>query len=196
MNAEIPNSSAKPTVFSIGHSNHPIEDFLGLLRRMEISAVADVRSVPYSKRHPQYRKAPLARTLKDAGIAYVFLGKELGARPDDQSCYVDGRADYDRIAATDAFEEGLRRVEAGAHRHRIALMCAEREPLDCHRTLLVSRHLIRRAVPIQHILPDGSLESGQAAEERLATAVGLAADDLFFDAAERIEEAYRRRISS
>ena len=70
-------------------------------------------------------------------------------------------------------------------------MCAEREPLDCHRTLLVSRHLIRRGVSIRHILVDGALESGEAAEARLATAMGLEQDDLFLDPAARIEEAYR-----
>ncbi|MGB0551454.1 MAG: DUF488 family protein, partial [Alphaproteobacteria bacterium] len=146
-----------------------------------------------SKRHPQYRKDELAARLKGEGIAYVFLGKELGARPDDPKWYLDGRVVYDRIAATPAFDEGLRRVEEGASRLRIALMCAEREPLDCHRTLLVSRHLIRRGVSIGHILVDGALESGEAAGARLATAMGLEEDDLFLDSAARIEEAYRLR---
>ena len=183
----------KLAIFTIGHSNHPIDTFIDMLKTAEIDAVADVRSVPYSKRHPQYRKDELAARLKGEGIAYVFLGKELGARPDDPNCYVDGRVVYERIAAPPAFDEGLRRVEEGASRLRIALMCAEREPLDCHRTLLVSRHLIRRGVSIRHILVDGALESGEAAEARLATAMGLEEDDLFFDPAARIEEAYRLR---
>ena len=181
----------KPTIFTIGHSNHPIDTFIDMLKVAEIDSVADVRSVPYSKRHPQYRKDELAARLRGEEIAYVFLGKELGARPDDPNCYVDGHVVYDRIAATSAFDEGLRRVEEGASRLRIALMCAEREPLDCHRTLLVSRHLIRRGVLIRHILVDGALEPGEEAEARLATAMGLEDDDLFLDPAARIEEAYR-----
>ncbi len=151
----------KPTIFTIGHSNHPIDSFIDMLKVAEIDAVADVRSVPYSKRHPQYGKDELAARLKGEGIAYVFLGKELGARPDDPNCYVDGCVVYDRIAATSAFDEGLRRVEEGAPRLRIALMCAEREPLDCHRTLLVSRHLIRRSVSIRHIPVDGDWSLGR-----------------------------------
>jgi uncharacterized protein (DUF488 family) len=189
----MPPAPETPTIFTIGHSNHPINTFIDMLKAAEIDAVADVRSVPYSKRHPQYRKDELAARLKGEGIAYVFLGKELGARPDDPDCYVDGRVVYDRIAATATFEEGLRRVEEGASRLRIALMCAEREPLDCHRTLLVSRHLIRRGVPIRHILADGAMESGEAVESRLATAMGLEEDDLFLDPVARIEEAYRLR---
>lgn len=97
----------KLAIFTIGHSNHPIDTFIDMLKTAEIDAVADVRSVPYSKRHPQYRKDELAARLKGEGIAYVFLGKELGARPDDTNCYVDGRVVYDRIAATSAFDEGL-----------------------------------------------------------------------------------------
>jgi len=189
----MPPAPETPTIFTIGHSNHPINTFIDMLKAAEIDAVADVRSVPYSKRHPQYRKDELAARLKGEGIAYVFLGKELGARPDDPDCYVDGRVVYDRIAATATFEEGLRRVEEGASRLRIALMCAEREPLDCHRTLLVSRHLIRRGVPIRHILADGAMESGEAVESRLSTAMGLEEDDLFLDPVARIEEAYRLR---
>ena len=160
----------KPKIFTIGHSNHPIDTFIDMLKVAEIDAVADVRSVPYSKRHPQYGKDELAARLKGEEIAYIFLGKELGARPDDPNCYVDGRVVYDRIAATSAFDEGLRRVEEGSSRLRIALMCAEREPLDCYRTLLVSRHLIRRSVSIRHIPVDGALEPGEEAEARLATA--------------------------
>ena len=96
---------AKPTIFTIGHSNHLIDTFIDMLKVAEIDAVADVRSVPYSKRHPQYGKDELAPRLKGEGIAYVFLGKELGARPDDPNCYVDGCVVYNQIAATSAFNE-------------------------------------------------------------------------------------------
>ena len=181
----------KPTIYTIGHSNHSIDAFIELLRGADVDAVADVRSVPYSKRYPQFQKAPLAQHLKAAGIAYVFLGKELGARPDNPECYVDGRASYERIAALPAFAEGLSRLEDGAQRHRVALMCAEREPLHCHRTLLVSRHLIRRGNPIVHLLADGRREAGGDAEARMASEMGLAEEDMFLTGEQRIEEAYR-----
>lgn len=185
----------KPIIFTIGHSNHAIGGFIALLKGAGVDAVADVRSIPYSKRHPQYQKEPLSRSLKAVGIAYVFLGRELGARPDDPSCYENGRAVYDRIAATPAFAEGLQRVEDGAGRHKIALMCAEREPLECHRTLLVSRHLKARGNAIQHILSDGVIEPGEAAEARLVGLMKLDEEDLFLPPEARVEEAYRRRTT-
>ena len=183
----------KLVIFTIGHSNHPIDTFIGMLETAEIEPVADARSVPYSKRHPQYRKDELAARLKGERIANVFLSKELGARLDDPNCYVDGRVVYDRTAATPDFDEGLRRVEEDASRLRIALMCAERDPLGCHRTLLVSRHLTRHGMSIRHIPVDGASEPGEAAEALLATAMGLEEGDLFLDSAARIEEAYRLR---
>lgn len=192
-NAGMSGERNERTIFTIGHSNHPTDVFISLLNGAKVGAVADVRSIPYSKRHPQFRKDALAANLKDAGIAYVFMGDQLGARPKDPHCYTDGRADYAKIAATSAFEDGLKRLEEGAKSLRIALMCAEREPLDCHRTLLVSRHLLRRGVSIQHILVDGSLEAGEAAESRLAVSMGLEEGDLFLDSVARIEEAYRLR---
>lgn len=185
-------------ICTIGHSNHPIETFLDLLVDAGITAVADVRSVPYSRRHPQFRKDRLDASLKAVNIAYVFLGEELGARPKDRDYYVDGRADYEKIAASEAFQRGLVRVEEGAKHFRIALMCAEREPLDCHRMLLVSRHLMKRGMmKVRHILGDGAIEDGESTERRLVSLMGLADRDLFSVGADERQirdEAYRRRI--
>ena len=166
----------KPAVFTIGHSNHPLATFIGLLRGAGVTAVADVRSIPYSRRWPQFGRPALERSLGDAGIAYVFLGAELGGKRDDPALLSEGRVDFERVAATESFRAGLDRVEEGARRHRIALMCAEREPLDCHRFLLVARRLHERDVPIEHILADGTTERHDATERRLVAAVGLAAD--------------------
>jgi len=166
----------KPAVFTIGHSNHPLATFIDLLRGAGITAVADVRSIPYSRRWPQFGRPALERSLGEAGIAYVFLGAELGGKRDDPALLSDGRVDYDRVAATASFRAGLDRVEEGARHHRSALMCAEREPLDCHRFLLVARRLQERDVPIGHILADGAIERHDATERRLVAAVGLAGD--------------------
>lgn len=145
-------------VFTIGHSNHTIEHLLSLLREHSITAIADVRSTPYSRWNPQFRKKALAQALQEAGIAYVWLGRELGGRPDDPTCYVNGRVSYERVAATEVFQEGLDRVIAGVEDYRIALLCAEKDPNKCHRTLLVAKELDARDVVVQHILADGALE--------------------------------------
>jgi len=160
-----------PTVFTIGHSNHPIGRFIELLRGAGITAIADVRSIPYSRRWPQFNRPALERSLAAADIAYVFLGAELGGKRDHPALLRDGKPDYDLIAAMPAFRSGLDRVVAGASRYRIALMCAEREPLDCHRFLLVTRRLAERDVPIRHILADGSLEEQVTTERRLAAKI-------------------------
>ena len=117
--------------YTIGHSNHSIGQFIGLLRQHGITAIMDVRSAPYSRYHPQYNKDTLADSLEKEGINYVFLGKELGARPDDPTCYENGRVDFGRLAERKEFKSGLERVLQGCEKYRIALMCAEKEPLGC-----------------------------------------------------------------
>jgi uncharacterized protein (DUF488 family) len=185
MSAMSPGSA----VFTIGHSTHTIEWFVGLLRQHGVTAVADVRSVPYSRFQPQFNRETLAEALKGHGIAYVFLGKELGARSEDKTCYENGQVQYRRLAKTEAFRTGLERVRAWSKNHRIALMCAEREPLDCHRTLLVARELVAAGIPVVHIHDDGLLEPHADAMQRLLTLVGLSGQDLFRSQSELIEAA-------
>ena len=179
-------------LFTIGHSNHPIAHFLALLQQHAIAALADVRSVPYSRRHPQFSRGPLAQSLAADGIDYLFLGDELGARPKDPACYVDGAVDYDRIAARPAFAAGLARVRAEVGMRRVALMCAEREPLDCHRVMLVCRHLRGGDPAIAHILADGTLDPHEALERRLVERRGLVPPPLLGEAAwpQAIADAY------
>ncbi|MFM9842409.1 MAG: DUF488 family protein [Dongiaceae bacterium] len=167
------------TVYTIGHSNHPRERFAALLRGAEITALADVRSTPFSRRHPQFSKPVLAAALRQEGIAYAYLGEELGGMRKDPALLRGGAPDYDKIAATESFQHGLDRVIDGAGRHRIALMCAEREPLDCHRFLLVSRHLALRGTRINHILGDGSIEAHDDTLRRLLAKTHLDAGELF-----------------
>lgn len=176
-------------IFTIGHSIHRLEQFIELLQKAGITAIADVRSLPYSRFNPQFNREALERMLKEQGIAYVFLGRELGARSDDPSCYEKGRVRYDRLARTEIFQDGLQRVRKGAQSHRVALMCAEKEPLECHRTLLVSRALEAQGVSVSHILADGRLESHPAAMDRLLGVVGLSKTDLFRSKDELIEAA-------
>lgn len=185
--------SKEGVVFTIGHSTHTIERFTALLRQHGATAVADVRSIPYSRMQPQFNRGTLMGALKEHGIAYVFLGKELGARSEDKTCYENGRVLYRRLARTEAFRTGLERVRTGSETHRIALMCAEREPLECHRTLLVGRELVAVGIDVVHIHADGNLEPHGDAIGRLIHLLGLPELDLFRSECELIEEAYARQ---
>lgn len=181
-------------VFSIGHSDHAAEAFVALLARHGVSAVADVRAAPYSRHHPQFSKAALIATLRAAGLAYVYLGEQLGGLP---SARVRGQmrgSGYAAMAATEAFQEGIVRVGQGRERHRIALMCAERDPIDCHRALLVGRALAGVGVEVEHILADGATEGHTALERRLLDAAGRGEGcDLFATPAELLALAYLRQ---
>jgi uncharacterized protein (DUF488 family) len=177
-----------------------MERFIDLIKQHSITAIADVRSAPYSRFHPQFNKDALAAALKKEGIAYVFLGKELGARPRacrstqlrSASTYED-LFDFERIARTDAFKSGIERVVKGSGEHRIALMCAEKEPLDCHRTILVCHELKSFGVSIKHILYDGTLEDHHNAESRLLKLTNYEQEELFINDSKRLELAYKKR---
>ncbi|MEQ8846196.1 DUF488 domain-containing protein [Botrimarina sp.] len=175
-------------IFTVGYSTHEWPGFLALLQRAGVTAVADVRSHP-AARLPQYRQETLAPALRDAGIAYVFLGEELGARRVEPECYIDGRADYDRIARLPAFREGIARLQRGAELHTITLLCAEREPLDCHRGVLVSRVLSQAGWRVRHLLADGTVEEHAQTERRLVEWMGV---DPLLDAAADPGELLRR----
>jgi uncharacterized protein (DUF488 family) len=186
-------SEKRPLVFTIGHSTHPTEAFLALLQQYGVTAVADVRSVPFSRYNPQFSRESLERTLQAHEIKYVFLGHALGARSDDHSCYVNGRVQYARLARTELFQGGIDRIVRGAQEHRVALMCAEKEPLECHRALLVARTLDERGTNVGHILADGKLESHSDAMERLLELAGLPNSDLFRSRESLIAQALARQ---
>jgi len=177
-------------LFTIGHSNHPIDKFIELLAMHGITAVCDVRSHPYSSYNPQFNREPFHRTLKGHDIAYVFLGKELGPRSNDPNCYLNGKVQYNFIAETDLFKEGLGRLKNGMKTHRIALMCAEKDPIMCHRTILVCRHLRSDDIKIRHILEDGSIEENEDSIRRLIRELGMQELNLFERTEEVMEKAY------
>lgn len=176
-------------ILTIGHSTHSIERFLGLLAACSVTAVADVRSAPYSRYAPQFNRDPLRGSLAEAGIKYVFMGRELGARSTDPTCYDHGRVRYDRLAQTTAFQEGLARLVEGSRLESVAIMCTEKDPLDCHRTLLVSQALAQRGVRVRHVLPDGTTESHDEALLRLLDRSDESQPDLFSTHDERLARA-------
>jgi uncharacterized protein (DUF488 family) len=186
------------TVLTIGHSTHPQDRFIALLKKHGVTALCDVRSKPYSQFNPQFNKKDLKQALLKTGISYVFLGKELGARSEDPSCYDGGKVQYDRLAQTPIFRAGLDRIKEGMQKYLIALMCAEKEPLECHRTVLVARHLEASGLVVQHIHADGSLESHECAMNRLLHQLHLPEHDMFRSHKDVLSDAYRlqeRRIA-
>ena len=160
-------------LFSIGHSNHEIGAFISLLQKHQVTAVADVRSHPYSRFLSHFNRSSLQEFLAKEGIQYVFLGRELGARPSNPDCYINGKAVYERIALTDAFHQGIKRLQKGLKKHKISLMCAEKDPLTCHRAILVCQHLRDLDIPINHILKNGDLESHEHLEDRMLVKHGF-----------------------
>jgi uncharacterized protein (DUF488 family) len=180
-------------LYTIGHSRHPIGLLTGHLQRHGITMLVDVRSRPASRFAPQFNRAALEGSLAGAGVAYVFLGDELGARSSDPACHRDGKAEYGLIAGMPGFQRGLARVRAMTLGQRVCLMCAERDPLDCHRTMLVGIRLRSSDLALSHILADGELEPHERSENRLLARWRLDQPELWRDHGERLAEAYRRQ---
>lgn len=180
-------------ILTIGHSTHDLETFVSLLKSSGATAVADVRSIPVSRFTPQFNREPLRRALETVQVKYVFMGKELGARPDDPSCYINGRVQYERLAKTGAFQNGVERLRKGMTLECIALMCAEHEPLDCHRTILVSRALSAEGIEVAHIHRDGRLEEHAHAMRRLVVKWGLDQPELLRSGEDQLNEALYRQ---
>ena len=177
-------------IYTIGHSIHTAERFIELLKLNGITAVCDVRSSPYSSYNPQFNRETIQSELKKHGMAYVYLGKELGPRSDDPGCYENGRVQYGLLAETDLFHEGIRRVKEGMKSYRIALMCSEKDPVMCHRTILVCRRLAADGMDIRHILDDGGIEEHEHAMARLRRLLKLPEADLFTSSEQMMDRAY------
>jgi uncharacterized protein (DUF488 family) len=180
-------------VLTIGHSTLSYEQFLKRLRDAGVTAIADVRSSPFSRYFPHFNQSALHEDLRQDGIAYVFLGAELGGRPTEKELFCEGVADYEKMARTDTFAKGLKRVIAGAQKFKIALMCSEHNPLDCHRCLLVGRALNEAGVVVKHILSNGRISAHSDIEGQLLDLTGRMEDELFSHPEERLALAYRQR---
>jgi uncharacterized protein (DUF488 family) len=172
-----------------------------LLVAAGVTCVADVRSHPFSQRHPQFNRPDLDAELALHGIRYVFLGDALGGRPADDTVYdPGGRVDYERARMTATFRQGIDQLVQGARASAVAMLCAEEDPLDCHRGLMITPALVGRGVEPLHLRGDGSTETTAAMEARLLAETGVGAgilDGLFAgvlsgdDRRELLAAAYR-----
>lgn len=179
------------TIFTIGHSTLSYESFLQLARAAHITAIADVRTSPYSRYYPHFNREVLKEKLGRDDIAYVFLGKQLGGRPADKSLFDKGVADYEKMALQLSFKAGLKRVVDGTKKFQIALMCSEHNPLDCHRCLLVGRALAEQRQSIRHIMANGEIAHQSDIEQELLRLSGRQTKDLFASREEELAAAYR-----
>jgi uncharacterized protein (DUF488 family) len=156
-----------PTVFTIGHSNHPIESFIGLLTRHKVARVADVRSYPGSRWAPQFGGKVLKSSLAVHGLDYVWLGTALGGKRDTPALTKpEGKPDYTKIAALDDFRAAIATLAADVASRRVALLCAEGDPMRCHRKHLVGKALRAEGFTVAHILRDGALVTDDELEKR------------------------------
>jgi len=169
------NANAELRVLTIGHSNHTTEHFLDLLKSRGVQVVVDTRSQPYSKYSTQFDQKDLKESLTVAGIRYLFLGAELGGRPEGEEFYDEaGHVLYDRVAESSRFQEGLSRLERGIREYQVAMLCAEENPAACHRRLLIGRVLLEHGFRLDHIRGDGRIQT----EEEVAAEIDPNRDQL------------------
>ena len=193
------------TLYTIGYATKPIEVFIAQLQQYGVDVVADIRSVPYSKVFHDYHQENIQRHLAAHKIRYVYLGNELGPRSKNDAHYdQSGQVQFDRLMQSELFYDGINRLNKGLQKnYTIVLMCAEKDPATCHRSLLVSHYLTHHApentpiseITINHIKHDGQLETQQSLEQRLATMHKLDSD-LFMSQREREQQAYEIQLKN
>lgn len=176
-------------LYTVGHSNRSLDEFIALLKQHEVPTVADVRSQPTSARFPYFSADPLKTRLQDEGLEYLFWGDELGARRQEPEAYSGGQAKYPLIAKTFGFQAGLDQLRLALAERPVVLLCAEKDPLTCHRMILVCRQL-RDEFDIVHLIDDHTTETQEECEMRLLEMLDLPTRDLFRDEAEMLADAY------
>lgn len=157
------------TIYTIGHSSYPLEQFLMLLKKYSINSVVDVRSVPFSRYVPYYNKDDIRRFLSARGIHCIYMGKELGAIREDRSLYSEnGFLDFNKVQQDPLFKEGINRLVTGIDKgYTISIMCTEKDPIDCHRSIIIGKVLHSLHFEVRHILDDSSFETQEQLESRL-----------------------------
>jgi uncharacterized protein (DUF488 family) len=146
------------TIYTIGHSNHLMPDFIKILQNNSIDTLVDIRSSPYSKHVPHFNKKPLEQSMESAHIQYRFLGDKIGGKPRSKEYYIDGEVNYHLLAKTLKFKEGIRELVILSKDHKVVLMCSEEDPYHCHRHHLIAQNLLKKGIKVVHIRKNGSLK--------------------------------------
>jgi len=142
----------KSSLYSIGHGNKSIETLVEELNFFGINYLIDIRSKPYSKYSPQFNQNSLKFSLIEKDIKYTFMGDILGGLPEDPTCYTNGHVDYEKLKEKDFFKTGLQRlVTAHNKKIKVAIMCSESKPEECHRTKLIGEELKTYGITLNHI---------------------------------------------
>ena len=164
----LPIPAASPALFTVGYGARTLEEFLAVLKTNAIEYLIDVRTAPYSKFKPEFSKDLLQYHVERAGIHYLFMGDALGGQPKDPACHTDGKVDYDKVRAQPWFQKGIERLrKAFEQQHRVALMCSEGRPEQCHRSKLLGEALAAAGIPVGHIDDDGGLLTQAQVIQRL-----------------------------
>lgn len=190
-------NTQNPVIYTVGYTSFPIEDFLRVLKEHGIGCVIDVRSVPRSAYYTDFNDSPLKETLRENGILYRNYAEEFGARQEDRSLYPNGYLDFEAFAATEAFRRGVEKVDAGTERgYKFALMCAEKDPFNCHRCILVGRNFKEHGYTVLHLEKERT-ETQEDIETRLLERYFPNRNQLsLFDTRtekDLLNEAYRKR---
>ena len=155
-------------IYTIGYGSRSITEFIEVLKQYRIAYLIDVRSVPYSGYKPEFSKEPLQNEVQKHGIRYVFMGELLGGKPDDESCYVNGMVDYEKVKKMEFFQQGIARIHtAFSQQQRVALMCSEEKPEHCHRFKLVATTLSSQDLPVVHIDENNEQKTQEEVIERV-----------------------------
>ena len=182
------------TLYTVGYAGFTIDSFVALLSSLGVGVVCDVRSAPYSRRHPAYSSRALRARLVAEGIPYLFLGRELSARRTEQEAYTEDRVDFAKVRELEAFRAGLRRVLELLAAAPVAILCAEKDPIGCHRLILVARALkVEAGVEILHRWEDGRIETQASVERRLLALHGPGQGELCGAPEDPLARAYRRQ---
>ena len=160
------------TIYTIGHSNQPADEFVALLTKYKIECVVDVRSKPYSRfRH--FNRDPLKDRLDRSGFDYLYLGNHLGGYPEQDDLYENGKVAYERVAALSEFRRAIKQVSDESEKRCLALMCAQENPIECHRHPLLARILVERGLQVMHVRRDGSAQDAVAITEQTSLQLPL-----------------------
>jgi uncharacterized protein (DUF488 family) len=187
---------AQVPIYTIGYGNRSPEEFLKLLQYYHVAYLVDVRSQPYSRMNPQFSRETLEKYLKRQDIRYMFMGDALGGRPKDDTCYVDGRVDYSSLSKKSFYQQGITRLRTAWDKQlRVAIMCTEIKPQECHRGKLIGNSLFEQHVAVAHIDENGKVRTQQEINLSLTDGQPLLFDQSPLAISEKIGFS-RKRYSS